>query len=327
VEERQSRDGERVVIAIGGNALSPAGGSAAIAEQFRHTRESLEPIVEFARHGWGMAIVHGNGPQVGDAILRNERSRAVVDELPLGVLVAGTAGWIGYMIQQSLQNALAREGIERPVVSVINQVLVDPDRSSTREPTKFVGRRVERAVARELLAEGVNLRPDERGHLRRIVPSPEPLDIVEADTVRQLVEQGTIVIACGGGGTPVFRDPVLGLEGLDSVIDKDRAAAILGRKIHASLLLILTDVEGVYRGFGTPAEQLIRHLTPVEGRAVLATERLGRGSMAPKLEAAIHFVEQGGRRAVIAELQQGAAALTGSTGTTVEAEAQAKGQV
>jgi carbamate kinase len=160
------RNEERVVIAIGGNALSPAGGPAEIRTQFRHTRESLVPILEFARHGWGIAIVHGNGPQVGDALLRNERARSIVDELPLGVLVAGTAGWIGYMIQQSLQNALIQEGIDRRVVTVINQVLVDPEHPTTHEPRKFVGRTVDPEVGRELIAEGVDLRSDRRGKLR-----------------------------------------------------------------------------------------------------------------------------------------------------------------
>lgn len=314
------RSEERVVIAIGGNALSPAGGPAEIRTQFRHTRESLAPILEFARHGWGIAIVHGNGPQVGDALLRNERARSIVDELPLGVLVAGTAGWIGYMIQQSLQNALAHDGIDRRVVTVINQVLVDPEAPSTLEPRKFVGRAVVPEVAKELIAEGVDLRSDGRGKLRRIVPSPEPLKILEAETVRELVHDGTIVVACGGGGIPVYQDSMFGLEGLDSVVDKDRAAAILANVIDASLLLILTDVEGVFRAFGTPEQKLIRQLTPAEGWALIADEDLGEGSMAPKLEAAIHFVEGGGRRSVIAELHRGAAALSGSTGTTIAAE-------
>jgi carbamate kinase len=314
------RNEERVVIAIGGNALSPAGGPAEIQTQFRHTRESLAPILEFARHGWEIAIVHGNGPQVGDALLRNERARSTVDELPLGVLVAGTAGWIGYMIQQSLQNALAHEGIDRRVVTVINQVLVDPEDPSTHEPRKFVGRTVEPEVGSELIAEGVDLRSDRRGRLRRIVPSPEPLEILESDTVRELVNRGTIVVSCGGGGIPVYLDPVLGLEGMDSVVDKDRAAAILAHDIEASLLLILTNVEGVYRSFGSPEQELIPRLTPEQGWALLAEEDLGAGSMGPKLEAAIHFVEGGGWRSVIADLQRGAAALHGSTGTTITFE-------
>ena len=314
------RSEERVVIAIGGNALSPAGGPAEIQTQFRHTRESLAPILEFARHGWGIAIVHGNGPQVGDALIRNERARSIVDQLPLGVLVAGTAGWIGYMIQQSLQNALAQEGIDRPVVTVINQVLVDREHPSTHEPRKFVGRTVDPEVGRQLIAEGVDLRPDRRGRLRRIVPSPEPLRILESDTVRELINRGTIVVACGGGGIPVYSDPALGLEGMDAVIDKDRAAAILAHDIGASLLLILTNVEGVYRSFGSPEQEIVPHMTPAEGWALLAEEDLGEGSMAPKLEAAIHFVEGGGERSVIAELGRGAAALHGSTGTMITSE-------
>jgi len=314
------RSEERVVIAIGGNALSPAGGPAEIQTQFRHTRESLAPILEFARHGWGIAIVHGNGPQVGDALIRNERARSIVDQLPLGVLVAGTAGWIGYMIQQSLQNALAQEGIDRRVVTVINQVLVDREHPSTHEPRKFVGRTVDPEVGRQLIAEGVDLRTDRRGRLRRIVPSPEPLRILESDTVRELINRGTIVVACGGGGIPVYSDPALGLEGMDSVVDKDRAAAILAHDIGASLLLILTNVEGVYRSFGSPEQEIVPHMTPAEGWALLAEEDLGEGSMAPKLEAAIHFVEGGGERSVIAELGRGAAALHGSTGTTITSE-------
>jgi carbamate kinase len=309
---------KRVVIAIGGNALSPAGGPAEIATQFRHTRESLAPIMEFARRRWCIAIVHGNGPQVGDALLRNEMARALVDELPLGVLVAGTAGWIGYMIQQSLQNALARAGIERNVVTVITQVLVDRDHPSTLQPRKFVGRTVGPDVARELEAEGAVIRPDGRGELRRVVASPDPVEIVEADVVRGLVEAGTIVIAAGGGGTPVYRDPVLGLEGLDAVIDKDLAAAILAVKIDASTLLILTDVDGVFRAFGTPEQELIGRLTPEEGRVLLASGELGEGSMHPKLKAAVEFVERSGGRAIIAELHQATAALDGLAGTTVE---------
>ena len=153
-----------------------------------------------------------------------------------------------------------------------------------------------------------------------IVPSPEPLEILESDTVRELVHRGTIVVSCGGGGIPVYLDPVLGLEGLDSVVDKDRAAAILANDIDASLLLILTDVEGVFRSFGSPEQELIARLTPAEGWAVLAEEDLGAGSMGPKLEAAIHFVEGGGRRSIIAELGHAAAALHGTTGTTITSE-------
>lgn len=306
-----------VVVAIGGNALSPSGESASIHNQFRHTRESLASIVDLAREGWRIAIVHGNGPQVGDELLRNESARAEVEQLPLGVLVAGTAGWIGYMIQQSLQNALARAGSDRRVVTLITQVRVEPDDSSLREPTKFIGRSLSPEVAEELRADGIHIEADPRGNLRRRVPSPIPVEIVEADMVRELVARGDIVIAAGGGGIPAYLDAVLGLEGVDAVVDKDRAAAILGCEIGASILLILTDVDGVYADWGTDRARRLPRLTAAEARGLLTEGGLGAGSMRPKVEAALHFVEAGGDRAIIAALEKGPAALAGEAGTTI----------
>lgn len=306
-----------VVVAIGGNALSPSGESASIHNQFRHTRESLASIVDLAREGWRIAIVHGNGPQVGDELLRNESARAEVEQLPLGVLVAGTAGWIGYMIQQSLQNALAQAGSDRRVVTLITQVRVEPDDSSLREPTKFIGRSLSPEVAEELRADGIHIEADPRGNLRRRVPSPIPVEIVEADMVRELVARGDIVIAAGGGGIPAYLDAVLGLEGVDAVVDKDRAAAILGCEIGASILLILTDVDGVYADWGTDRARRLPRLTAAEARGLLTEGGLGAGSMRPKVEAALHFVEAGGDRAIIAALEKGPAALAGEAGTTI----------
>lgn len=306
-----------VVVAIGGNALSPSGESASIHNQFRHTRESLASIVDLAREGWRIAIVHGNGPQVGDELLRNESARTEVEQLPLGVLVAGTAGWIGYMIQQSLQNALAQAGSDRRVVTLITQVRVEPDDSSLREPTKFIGRSLSPEVAEELRADGIHIEADPRGNLRRRVPSPIPVEIVEADMVRELVARGDIVIAAGGGGIPAYLDPVLGLEGVDAVVDKDRAAAILGCEIGASILLILTDVDGVYADWGTDRARRLPRLTAAEARGLVAEGGLGAGSMRPKVEAALHFVEAGGDRAIIAALEKGPAALAGEAGTTI----------
>ena len=306
-----------VVVAIGGNALSPSGESASIHNQFRHTRESLASIVNLAREGWNIAVVHGNGPQVGDALLRNESARSEVEQLPLGVLVAATAGWIGYMIQQSLQNALETAGSRRRVVTLITQARVEPDDPSLAEPTKFIGRALQPDVAEELRAEGIRIEVDPRGNLRRRVPSPIPVEIVEADMVRELVARGDIVIAAGGGGIPAYRDPVLGLEGVDAVVDKDRAAAILGREIGASILLILTDVDGVYLEWGTDRARRLARLTVAEARDLVSSGALGAGSMRPKVEAALHFVEAGGDRAIIAALEDGPAALAGEAGTTI----------
>ena len=307
-----------VVIALGGNAILPAGERGDIHQQFAHTRSSLAPIVELARAGWRIAIVHGNGPQIGDELYRNEMARRELPPLPLGVLVAGTAGWIGYMIQQSLQNALDRDGIERDVVTVITQVVVDPDDPATREPSKPIGRAFSSQTARTLARDlGWTVAKEKAGY-RRLVPSPIPLDIVEKKQIRRLVDSGTIVIAAGGGGTPIYHDPVLRLEGVDAVVDKDRAAAVLAHAIEAETLLILTSADGVYRGFGTEQQELLARLSVQEAEALLNTDELGRGSMAPKVEAAVAFLRKGGKRAHIARLDQGLAAVEGKAGTLIE---------
>lgn len=305
------------MVAIGGNALSPSGESASVTNQFRHTRESLVSIVNLAREGWNIAIVHGNGPQVGDELLRNGVARTEVEQLPLGVLVAATAGWIGYMIQQSLQNALVGTGSDRRVATLITQSRVDPDDPALSKPTKFIGRGLSESDASQLRRDGVLIAEDPRGNLRRLVPSPVPVEIVESDMVRELVLRGDIVIAAGGGGIPVYCDPVLGLEGVDAVVDKDRAAAILGREIGARILLILTDVDGVYENWGTDRARRIPELSIAQAESLVAGESLGAGSMRPKLEAALDFLASGGEMAIIAALEDGPAALAGEAGTTI----------
>ena len=306
-----------VVVALGGNALLSEGERGDIHQQFAHTRESLAPIVAMARAGWRIAVVHGNGPQIGDELYRNEMARSVLPPLPLGVLVAGTAGWIGYMIQQSLQNALERAHIERDVVTVITQVLVDPDDPATREPIKPIGRVLDEQTAQVMKREhNWTLREDGNGW-RRIVPSPVPRDIVEREQIRQLIERGTIVIAAGGGGTPVYRHPVLRLEGVDAVIDKDRAAAVLARAIDAEVLLILSNVDGVYTGWGTDRQKKLERLSIQEAEELLHGNELGKGSMAPKVEAAMAFVRDGGGKTIIARLDQGLEALNGEAGTVI----------
>ena len=308
-----------IVVAIGGNALSPSGESASVHNQFRHTRQSLQAIVPLALEGWRIVIVHGNGPQVGDALVRNEAARGLVDPLPLGVLVAGTAGWIGYMIQQSLENALARHGCERRVVTLISQVRVEADDPALANPTKFVGRALEPPAAETLRRAGIRVEADGNGKLRRLVPSPRPVEIVEARMIADLAARGDIVIAAGGGGIPVYHDDELGLEGVDAVVDKDRAAAILAGSIGAGQLLILTDVDGVYTDWGTEHARRIERMSVAEARRLLDGPELSRagGSMRPKVEAAADFVAEGGRRAVIAALEDGPAAVAGQAGTEI----------
>jgi carbamate kinase len=307
-----------VVVALGGNALARADEPATITNQFRHTRESLAPIVEFARRGWQIVLVHGNGPQVGDELVRNETAQGLVEPLPLGVLVAGTAGWIGYMIQQSLENALRRAGVVRDVLTVITQTLVDRADPGLSKPSKRIGHPLDGTAARRLEAQGVAVREDADGrHWHRLTASPMPIAIVEAPLVRRLAEEGVIVVAAGGGGPPVYADPALGYEGLDVVVDKDRVSAILARDLDAEVLLILTEADAVYRQWGTPAAAPIRHLTLAEADALLAAGTLEQGSIAPKVEAGATFVRGGGGRAVIARLSDGLEALEGRTGTTI----------
>lgn len=305
------------VLALGGNALARAGEPATIANQFRHARESIAPIVELARDGWQIAIVHGNGPQVGDELARNELAQGTIEPLPLGVLVAGTAGWIGYMLQQSLQNALARAGLNREVATIVTQTLVDPADPALTEPSKPIGHALTDLRAESLRAAGVAVKRDGAGQWRRVARSPRPLAIVEAPLVLRLVREGVVVIAAGGGGPPVYRDAVLGLEGVDGVVDKDLVAAMLARQLEAEVLMILTDVDAVYAGWGTEAQRPLRRLALAEADALLASAALPAGSMRPKVEAAAGFVRGGGARAVIARLSDGPAALRGETGTTI----------
>jgi carbamate kinase len=306
------------IIALGGNALAPTDRSN-IYDQFRHTRESLGPIVDLALDGWNVCVVHGNGPQVGDELVRNELARYNAPPLPLGVLVAATAGWIGYMIQQSIENALRRLGSARQVATIVTQVEVDPTDPALTEPTKFIGREVSEKRAAELEKEGHRIRKDGRGRLRRVVGSPRPLVVHELSIIKTLVESGVIVIAVGGGGAPIYDDPRWGWEGVDAVVDKDLAAAVLARDIGAELLLILTDVEAVYVDWGKPTKRALTHITPDEAERLDREGQFGEGSMAPKIRAAVDFVRRTGGRAVITELKRGRDAVRGKAGTTISA--------
>lgn len=308
-----------VVVAVGGNAIAPVGELGTIGEQFRHTRASLGAIVDLAAEGWRIAIVHGNGPQVGNELTRQEMAREVLPPLPLGVLVAGTQGWMGYMIQQSLQNALARAEVRRQVVTTVTQVRIDPADPALANPTKPVGRVLSDSDAQSLAASyGWQLRRTEDGW-QRVVPSPQPVSIVECRMIQALVAGGHVVIAAGGGGTPVYRDENGSLEGVDAVVDKDRAAAILARDIQADTLLILTDVDRVYRRFGTPEAEPLNRLAVADAERMSQSGELGSGSMAPKVESAARFVREGGRRAIIARLDQGRDAVAGRAGTEIVA--------
>jgi carbamate kinase len=310
--------GRTAVIALGGNALAPSGAQSSITDQFRHTRESLGPVVDLALDGWHLCLVHGNGPQVGDELLRNELARHAASPLPLGVLVASTAGWIGYMIQQSLENALRRAGSPRDVATVVTQVEVDRADPALVAPTKFIGHAMTEERAAALVAAGETVKADSRGRLRRVVASPRPQAIHELRVIRRLVDDGTVVVAAGGGGAPIYWDERLdGWEGLDAVVDKDLAAAVLARDLDAGLLLVLTDVDAVYADWGQPTQRRIARLTIAEAEAMDARRAFGEGSMAPKVRAAVDFVRRTGGRAIITELARGREAVRGDAGTAI----------
>jgi carbamate kinase len=262
-------------------------------------------------------VVHGNGPQVGDELHRNEKARSEVAPLPLGVLVAATAGWIGYMLQQSLENALRKAGNARDVVTVLTQVEVNRDDPALKDPKKFIGHGLSMARARELRAEGHPVKKDAKGNFRRVVGSPKPLSIHELSIIKLLLDREAVVIACGGGGIPIYRDPTLGLEGIDAVVDKDLAAAVLARELGAELFLILTDVDAVYTGWGTEQQRIIESMTVAEADRLSAEGAFGEGSMGPKVAAATDYVRRTGGRAIITELSKGRAAVQGEGGTEI----------
>jgi carbamate kinase len=305
------------VVALGGNALSPAGERSTINDQFRHTRESLGSVVDLVRDGWRVCIVHGNGPQVGDELVRNEEAREAVEPLPLGVLVAGTAGWIGYMIQQSLENALRREGVSAPVVTLVTQTIVRADDPALANPRKFVGHALSPERAERLRAAGVAVAKDGNGRFRRVVGSPVPVAIHEEPHVRRLLDSGTVVIACGGGGVPAYVDAAGNLEGVDCVVDKDLAAAVLATGLGAQLFMILTDVASVYADWGKETQRPLARLTVSEATALDAAAAFGEGSMAPKVRACVDYVRRTGGRAIITELSRGRDAVAGQAGTAI----------
>jgi carbamate kinase len=247
-------------------------------------------------------------------------ARRLIEPLPLGVLVAETAGWIGYMLQQSLQNALAAAGVPRDVVTVVTQTLVDRYDPALGRPTKPIGHALTEAEVERLREAGRAVGQDGAGDWRRMATSPVPLGVVELPVVQRLLEHGTIVIAAGGGGAPVYQDPLLGLEGVDAVVDKDRVSAILAAQLEAEVLMILTNVDAVIEGWGTPAARPLRRMSVAQAEALMAGGGLDEGGMRPKVEAAAGFARDTGGRAIIARLGDGPAALRGETGTTITRE-------
>jgi carbamate kinase len=255
---------------------------------------------------------------VGNALIRVERSRHEVTALPLGIIVADLQGGMGYMIQQSLLNMLHRHGIQKEVVTVITQVVVSPDDPSIANPTKFIGPSYPKERVDELQRRGWIMKEDRGRGWRRVVPSPMPIEIVEKNVIRELVANDRIVIAAGGGGIPVYVDREEKLEGINAVIDKDYAAAILARDVGADELVILTAVEKIALDFAKPTQHWIDHMSLAEAKNYLAEGQFPEGSMGPKVRGAINFLESSGKRALITSIEQLSEAMDGRTGTVIE---------
>ena len=306
------------VIALGGNAISPSGETGTISEQFAHTRESLAAIMNFVHEGYNLCITHGNGPQVGDELLRMDLTHDIIPPLPLGVCVAGTQGTIGYMIEQSLQNELKKESIDREVVTMITQVVVDKDDPAILNPTKFIGPRYTKDEINPLAQKlGWTIAEQNSGEWRRVVPSPLPQYIMHGKSTKALIDRGTIVIASGGGGIPVFKKGDENLDGLDAVIDKDYAAALFGRILKAEEMWIITDVDCVYLDYNNPSQKPLSSVTIEVLEDLLKEGQFQAGSMAPKIEAALYFLKYHGQKVVITSIPEVGNAIRGKSGTTI----------
>ena len=306
------------IIALGGNALSQKKQAGTIAEQFNNTRHSFEQIMEFLRRDYKICLTHGNGPQVGDELLRMDLTRETVPPLPLGICVAGTQGTMGYMIQQTFQNALRAENIDKEVVTLVTQVIINPEDPSLKNPSKFVGKRYSKEEATALSKElGWDIKEQEPGEWRRVVPSPDPEFVMHGLSIRTLVESGTIVIAAGGGGIPVYNTDDQKLKGIDAVVDKDLSAAKLGRVIRAQEYYIITDIDQVYKDYNTPEQSPINQMTDTEAKQLQEEGHFQQGSMWPKIRSAIHFLKHHGEKAIITNIANIQKAIDGNAGTTI----------
>ena len=310
-----------VVIALGGNSFIKDNDKISVADQLEVIKNSCKPIVKLVKHGFNVVITHGNGPQVGFNLLRSEAARDQIPPQPLDVAVAETQGALGYMIQQALKSEYVRQGINKDVVTVVTQVLVDADDPAFRKPEKPIGPFYSKEQAERLMNEkGWNMVEDAGRGYRRVVASPRPVKIVEYQAIRALVEKGYTVICCGGGGIPVIIDSDNSLVGAAAVIDKDRAASLLACLLQADLLIIPTGVSKVSLNYRKPNQIDLDHISLDEAKAHLEQGHFAVGSMRPKIEAAISFLESGGREAIITLPEMIEDAVLGNAGTRILAK-------
>ena len=306
------------VLALGGNAILQRNQEGTFEEQYENVRSTATQIATLVDQGLRIVIVHGNGPQIGATVIRHEMGREKVPPLPLHACGAETQGFLGYIIQQSLQDELSKRRTNKSVATIVTQVLVEPNDPAFRNPSKPIGPFYTKEQRDGLLRSRSDLvvKEDSGRGYRRLVPSPDPKAVIENEAIRVLVDEESVVIACGGGGIPVIRQGSR-LQGVEAVIDKDLAAERLATSIHAENLVILTDVDGVYINYGKRDQQLLSKISRDQLEEYAKEGFFAIGSMGPKVEAAIRFLRNGGKRSVIANLGDLGRAIKGSTGTQV----------
>ena len=304
--------------------MTAADGRARPEDQIAAIGAAMEPVAELIAAGHDVVLTHGNGPQVGNLLVKNEVSASVVPPVPLDWCGASTQATIGFTVLNTLEPALARRGLRRPTAALVCRTLVDADDPGFTHPTKPVGRYLPREEAQAMMAHGETWEDRGEKGWRRVVASPEPREVVDAEAVHALVAAGFVVVTSGGGGIPCVRAEDGSIHGIEAVIDKDLSAALLGRALEADVLVIATDVDHVVLGWGTPTAQPLTQETPERMRELAAEGHFASGSMGPKVEAVTRFVENGGRRAVICSLTDIAAAVDGKAGTVVQASPAAR---
>ena len=307
----------RVLVALGGNAMTGPDGSATVAAQQIAITQAMKHIVDVVAAGHEVVLTHGNGPQVGNLLLKNEIAAAAAPPVPFDWCGAQTQGTIGFTIKNALDSALAAGVLSNPVAAIVSRTLVDRNDPGFSSPTKTIGRFLPHEQALPLIEHGQHWQDRGEKGWRRVVASPDPLEILETHTLRTLIDAGYLVVAAGGGGIPVIRDGD-GLHGVEAVIDKDLTAAVLARDLRAQVLVIATDVPNAVVDYGTPDARPVGRVALTEMESLAAAGHFASGSMGPKVEAALRFVRAGGTRSVITALDRIADALSGTVGTVIE---------
>lgn len=309
------------LIAIGGNSLVRAGERGTVGEQLANAHATARSLAAMVKRGWRIVITHGNGPQVGAALLRSERAAGEVYTHPLDVCVATTQSEIGYLLQRAMEFELRQLGLTTPVLTVLTQVRVDADDPAFTNPTKPIGPFYSREEAEQKKRTlGWDIVEDSARGWRRVVPSPEPKEVFEQHIIRHLLDEGMIVIACGGGGIPVIEHEDHRVEGSEAVIDKDRASALLAAELGVDLFAISTDARQVYVDFKKPSQRGLDRVTAGELQALADEGQFPPGSMGPKVESAIRYLRNGGKEVIITSFEYLNAALDGKDGTHITAE-------